>query len=98
MLEASLEPRGSVPGRHQPVTKSGRVILALDLGTVTGWALHQADAGITSEVAVSIAPTKEGCLLTIDHLGWPRADASERHRGGWCGALERLDRVLEHGG
>jgi hypothetical protein len=58
MFDVSLEsPRGSVPGRHPPVTTSHRVILALDLGTMTGWAMSLPDGGIVSGT-VSFKPSR----------------------------------------
>ena len=43
------------PPARMPVPKdlgsANPTVLALDLGTITGWALHQADAGITSGTA-----------------------------------------------
>ena len=58
MFDVVLEsPRGSVPGRHPPVTTSNRVVLALDLGTTTGWAMCLPDGGIVSGT-VSFRPSR----------------------------------------
>ena len=58
MFDVVLEsPRGSVPGRHPPVTTSNRVVLALDLGTSTGWAMALPDGGIVSGT-VSFRPSR----------------------------------------
>jgi hypothetical protein len=72
MFDVSLEsPRGSVPDRHPPVTTSHRVILALDLGTTTGWAMALPDGGIVSGT-VSFKPSRYdgGGMRYLRFRGW----------------------------
>lgn len=51
-----------------------------------------------TRVSIAIAPSTEGCDLTLTHDGvWP--DYAERTRAGWTGILEGLARALgAHGG
>jgi uncharacterized protein YndB with AHSA1/START domain len=60
---------------------------------VFSWVIELPDehAGVDSEVRVSITETPGGSLLTILHERLDRAGAAERHRGGWEGALDRLE-------
>jgi crossover junction endodeoxyribonuclease RuvC len=58
MIDASLAaPRAAVPRRRLPVTSANRVILAVDLGTTTGWAMAVPDTGIVSGT-VSFRPSR----------------------------------------
>ncbi len=46
-----------------------------------------------TRVSIEVAPTREGCDLTLTHYGvWP--DYSERTRAGWTGILNGLARAL----
>ena len=49
MTVSRTAPRGA-PRQPKPETSGATSILALDLGSKTGWALHQADGTITSGV------------------------------------------------
>jgi hypothetical protein len=44
------------------------------------------DAGVQSEVRVSITPHEVGCELHIRHIDLARPGAPERHTEGWKGA------------
>jgi hypothetical protein len=58
MFDAPLESsRASVPRRRPAVTISSKVILALDLGTTTGWAMAPPDGGVVSGT-VSFRPSR----------------------------------------
>jgi Holliday junction resolvasome RuvABC endonuclease subunit len=58
MFDVSLEaPQRSVPRQQPPVTAGNKVVLALDLGTTTGWAMSLPDAGIVSGT-VSFRPSR----------------------------------------
>jgi len=63
---------------------------------VFSWIIEPPDehAGIESEVSVSILPDEGGSFLHIRHARFGRADAIERHRGGWHGALDQLAALL----
>lgn len=61
---------------------------------IFSWVIEPPDehAGVDSEIRVSITETQGGgSLLTIVHERLDRAGAAERHRGGWEGALNRLE-------
>ncbi len=66
---------------------------------IFSWAIEPPDehSGVDSEVRVSIAEDTSGSLLTIVHERLDRAGAAERHRNGWRGALDRLERLLRGG-
>ncbi|MGX0905367.1 hypothetical protein ACSSV8_003962, partial [Roseovarius sp. MBR-79] len=49
-LTLATSSREAIPDLR-PVVRANRVILALDLGTTTGWALHGIDGLITSGTA-----------------------------------------------
>jgi uncharacterized protein YndB with AHSA1/START domain len=47
-----------------------------------------------SLVTVDIKPTDTGCLLTLIHEQFFDDVARDRHRQGWSGTMERLERYL----
>jgi len=67
---------------------------------VFSWIIEPPDrhAGIESEVSVAITPSGSGTELVIRHARLVRADAIERHRGGWGGALDQLPALLAQEG
>jgi len=50
-------PQGAVPGRRLPLTAHNKVVLALDLGTTTGWAIAPPDGDLVSGT-VSFRPSR----------------------------------------
>ena len=50
-------PQGGVPDRRLPASTHNKVVLALDLGTTTGWAMAPPDSGIVSGT-VSFRPSR----------------------------------------
>jgi uncharacterized protein YndB with AHSA1/START domain len=63
---------------------------------IFSWIIEPPDehADIESEVTVVIAPAVGGANLSIRHAKLGRADAIERHQGGWIGAISLLQGLL----
>lgn len=64
---------------------------------VFSWIIEPPDvhAGILSQVTVTITPSgASGSELALRHERFDRADAVERHAGGWRGALAALEELL----
>lgn len=63
---------------------------------VFSWLIEPPDphAGIESEVTVQLTARGESTELFIRHARFDRADADARHREGWNGALDLLERLL----
>jgi len=57
MIDASLAPPRAIPRRRLPITVANGVILAVDLGTTTGWAMAPPDGAVVSGT-VSFRPTR----------------------------------------
>src|SRR5512139_3861013 len=58
MSDVLFEPSsGPMPDRRLSVTASNKIVLALDLGTTTGWAMSLPDGGIVSGT-VSFRPSR----------------------------------------
>jgi len=47
-----------------------------------------------SLVTVLLKPDGDGTLLTLTHEQFADADARDRHRGGWTGALDNMEKYL----
>ena len=47
-----------------------------------------------SLVTVEIEPADGGCELTLTHERFSDAPARDRHRSGWTGSMDRLERYL----
>ena len=45
-------------------------------------------------VTVLLKPDGDGTLLTLTHEQFADADARDRHRGGWTGALDNMEKYL----
>jgi uncharacterized protein YndB with AHSA1/START domain len=78
-----------VGGSFRTIERPSRIVFS--------WVIEPPDehAGIASEVDVTITAENGGALLHIRHANWGRIDATERHRGGWHGALDQLATLLE---
>jgi uncharacterized protein YndB with AHSA1/START domain len=77
-----------VHGTFREITPPSQLIFS--------WVIEPPDehSGVDSEVRVSITEATGGSLLTIVHERLDRAGAVERHRGGWLGAVDRLELLL----
>ncbi|HVU01141.1 MAG TPA: SRPBCC domain-containing protein [Polyangiaceae bacterium] len=73
-----------VGGVYREIRKPARIVFT--------WLIEPPDvhAGIESEVTVSLSATTGGTEVVIRHDRFGRADANDRHRQGWTGALENL--------
>jgi uncharacterized protein YndB with AHSA1/START domain len=47
-----------------------------------------------SLVTVDIKPDGTGSLMTLTHEQFFDEDASDRHRNGWSGALDKMEKLL----
>jgi uncharacterized protein YndB with AHSA1/START domain len=45
-------------------------------------------------VTIDIKPTASGCDLTLTHERFFDEAARDRHREGWSGSLDKLERML----
>jgi len=81
-----------VAGTYRSIVRPSQIVFS--------WIIEPPDehAGIESEVTVTIAPAGDGAELVIRHEKLGRADAIERHAGGWQGALDQLAAILAKGG
>ncbi|MFN7174562.1 MAG: hypothetical protein ACK4MT_07635, partial [Thermaurantiacus tibetensis] len=86
---------GSPAAIPQPVTLEGRAVLALDLGTTTGWALRGQDGAITSGT-MTFRPSRfeGGGMRYLRFRGWLGELA------GLTGGLARIafEEVRSHAG
>lgn len=78
----------TVNGSYRSIEPPSRIVFS--------WNIEPPDehAGLQSEVIVAIRPAGDGSELHIRHERLMQAGSAERHRGGWSGALDRLEALL----
>jgi hypothetical protein len=81
MIDASLAAPRAIPSRRLPVTITNRVILAVDLGTTTGWAMAPSD-GVVVSGTVSFRPSRYdgGGMRYLRFRAWLNSIAEDTPR------------------
>lgn len=79
-------------GEHHDVSGTYREVIA-DEKLVFTWAWRSTPER-ESLVTVTFKPDGDGTLLTLLHEQFFDEDARDRHRGGWSGALDKLERYF----
>lgn len=85
-----------VPGAPAMIVAGSYSVIKPPSKIVFSWIIEPPDkhAGIHSEVSVAIRSDGSGCELVVRHEKLRRADAIERHAGGWRGAVDQLADLL----
>jgi uncharacterized protein YndB with AHSA1/START domain len=86
------------PGATAPMVVFGSYSVILPPSRIVfSWSIEPPDehAGIESEVSITISRSGDSTQLVIRHDKLARADAEQRHRAGWQGAVQQLADLVD---